>query len=393
MPEKSPPKRNQIIQPGTTFADFAKGQGVTSFSQKAKQPLWKGPTVDGVTFSMLASFMGCRERFRVKVIEGLRPQEGFNHRIEYGHMWHLCEEYHAQGQAWERALEGYCQQLARQYPMDQNQINKWFNICSLQFPLYVEYWSRNADEIARQPVLQEYPFDTQYLLKSGRIVRLRGKWDSIDLVHGELWLQENKTKGDIDQLQIGRQLKFDMQTMIYLSAMLCEQTRMDDSTAHARMTYREGRGRNAYRIAGVRYNVVRRPLSGSKGSIRQKQGESEDQYYRRLAEYIVNEPDTYFMRWNIPIDVHDIIRFQHRCLDPILEQICTWYDYVTQHDGGLDPFGPHRSAEAGGIHWQHPFGLYNVLDEGGNTDLDEYLATGSEVGLTRVNSLFTELEP
>lgn len=35
--------------------------------------------------------------------------------------------------------------------------------------------------------------------------------------------------------------------------------------------------------------------------------------------------------------------------------------------------------------------LTNVLDEGGHSDLDEYLATGSTVGLRRVTDLFPEL--
>src|SRR4051794_6290554 len=55
-------------------------------------PLWKGPEEDGITFSLLSQFLVCRERFRVRVIEGLSAGGGFNHRIEYGSMWHTCEE-------------------------------------------------------------------------------------------------------------------------------------------------------------------------------------------------------------------------------------------------------------------------------------------------------------
>jgi hypothetical protein len=47
-----------------------------------KDPLWKGPLTDGVTQSMLGDFVACRERFRVKYIEGLQTGEGFNHLLE-----------------------------------------------------------------------------------------------------------------------------------------------------------------------------------------------------------------------------------------------------------------------------------------------------------------------
>jgi hypothetical protein len=42
-------------------------------------------------------------------------------------------------------------------------------------------------------------------------------------------------------------------------------------------------------------------------------------------------------------------------------------------------------------HWQHPFGVYNVLDEGGSSDLDNYLESGTEIGLARTTNLYPEL--
>jgi hypothetical protein len=39
-----------------------------------------------------------------------------------------------------------------------------------------------------------------------------------------------------------------------------------------------------------------------------------------------------------------------------------------------------------------PYGVYSPLLDGGSTDLDEHLLTGSEVGLRRVDKLFKELQ-
>ncbi len=44
------------------------------------------------------------------------------------------------------------------------------------------------------------------------------------------------------------------------------------------------------------------------------------------------------------------------------------------------------------FHWRHPFGSINWVDEAGETELDEYLDSGSTVGLRRVTNLFPELQ-
>jgi hypothetical protein len=43
------------------------------------------------------------------------------------------------------------------------------------------------------------------------------------------------------------------------------------------------------------------------------------------------------------------------------------------------------------VHWRHPYGVYNSLDEGYATEYDEYLRSGSMSGLTTVTNLFPEL--
>jgi hypothetical protein len=363
---------------------------------KRTGPLWKGPQVDGITYSMLCGFLSCRERFRLKVIEGLRANDQFNHRMEYGQMWHVCEEAHAHAtptNRWELKLKEYCQGLLQRYTTSQEQIAHWYEVCKTQFPVYMDYWSKHKDVVSREPLFQEQVFDVPYELPSGRNVRLRGKWDSVDLIGGGkkgrgVYLQENKTKGDIDEVQIKRQLTFDLQTMLYLTALTQEQERLDDSTIKRKLSYQSGKWRLALPVKGVRYNVVRRPLSGGKGTIKQKQGESRIEYYARLKEYIVNEPETYFMRWTVDILPVDILKFRQCCLDPLLEQVCGWYEWMVALED--DPFA--QQSHHGGIHWRHPFGVRNILDEGGSTDLDEYLTNKSEVGLQRVDKLFTELE-
>lgn len=376
----------------TKFSEELRKYGVKSIvNKKRESPLWNGPEKDGITFSLLSRFLTCRERFRLLVIEGLRAHQTFDHKIEYGHMWHACEEALAAKGSWKPALANYCRRAVQTYPTDAERIDHWYNVCLLQFPIYVKYWEAHKDVTNRIPIAQERVFDVPYVLPSGRVVRLRGKQDSVDYIvesrtRGKVYLQENKTKGDIDESKLRRQLTFDLQTGMYLTAIAF------DKTFPVNKTYGK-------KIGGIRYNVVKRPLSGGKGTIKRKEpskanpyGESKDAYYRRVAEYIENEPHEYFMRWRVEISEADLHKFRSECLDPILEQLCEWWDWVSRYSNPFGTKGDKYPNRTNSIHWRHPFGVHNVLDEGGSTDLDNYLATGSELGLTRVETLFNELE-
>ncbi len=351
--------------------------------KKPEPPLWKGPHEDGITFSMLTRFLSCRERFRVRYIEGLKPVNQFNHRIEFGSMWHVCEEAFAKG--WEREanvqiLTEYARDLSKKYPTQQEAIRNWYEICRLMFPIYVQYWSAHPDVTNRTPLMQEQVFDVPYLLPSGRTVRLRGKWDSVDLVGGKdggIFIQENKTKGEIDLEQTTRQMGFDLQTMIYMVAL----EKYGQGPGGFILGGKKSAG-NQYPLRGVRYNVVKRP--------RQYQGKKEtrEEFHSRLQGIVQETPQDFFMRLRTEITSTDIARFKERCLNPILEQVCDWYDWVAgDKSHGRDPF-----KDLNTIHWQHPFGSINYLDEGGSSDVDSYLTTGSKLGLVREEKLFSELQ-
>lgn len=222
-------------------------------------------------------------------------------------------------------------------------------------------------------MMQEEVFHIPYQLPSGRTVYLRGKWDSVDVVGSgnkqRIVLQENKTKGEVVEEQLRKQLLFDLQSMYYLVALRAA----------------------GYKCEAIRYNVVRRPLSGGKGSIRQckptksnPQGESKQEFYDRLAKIIAEEPEHFFMRWDVIVTYKDVCQFCNWFLDPCLEELCRWWDYIR-----AKPLNPWRNGNT--LHWQYPYGIYNALAQGGSTEVDEYLATGSMLGLAKIDSLFREL--
>jgi len=345
--------------------------------------VWKGPEEDGITFSLLSKFLTCRERFRIRVIEGLKPAERFSGKMEFGNLWHAAEEAHATAdESWSEAVSVYASLLSNKFPYDRDEIDKWRAVVLTQFQLYVDYWSKHPDVIARTPLMSEQVFDVPYKLPSGRTVRLRGKWDSIDLVGGKqpgIWIQENKTKQRIDERQICRQLTGDLQTMLYVVAFSEYQYPSDPK---AELTGPEEL--NDYPLKGVRYNIIRRTEH------RVGKKETLSDFCDRLKGIVLENPGEWFMRWNVIVTPTDVKRFRERTLDPILEQLCEWYDCMKFSAG--KPFGgQYNCVDNHGIHWQHPFGAANGVDEGWGSDLDEYLYSGDTLGLTKTDNLFPEL--
>lgn len=367
-------------------------QRMKEAKQNATTPLWKGPTEDGITFSLLSRFLVCRERFRLLAMEGIDVADTFNPKLEFGNMWHLCEEVHAaflkKGQHtnvnvyWYKVLKDYARDLCQKYPTQQEQVDHWYHVCLVQFPAYMEYWAKRKTDDGKilESLLQEQVFNVPYSLKSGRVVRLRGKWDRVDLVELEgvpsIWIQENKTKGSIKSEQITRQLRFDLQTMIYKIAL-----EKYDWTAAIK----------PFPVAGVRYNVIRRdcPIRRHKPSKSNPVGETKEHFYDRLKnDYFRAEPEEWFMRWTCRISKQDTERFRQQCLDPVLEQLCDWWDWVAgSKSHGRSPF-----RDDNRVHWRHPYGVWNTLNEGGVSDLDYFMDEQSMTGLSKATSLFKELE-
>ncbi len=356
--------------------------------RSSMQPVWKGPrsssSQGGITQSLMTRFMTCRERFRLYVIEGLKPISKFNHLLEYGSLWHECEENHAAGRDFLPYLQKSCNDLLLKYKQDQQQINKWYNCCKLQFPIYVRYWLSHEKDLNVKYLMQEESFKVKYKTPGGAEFYLRGKWDGVVKIDDEVYLDEHKTKSEIDRQKITTQLRGgDNQTMMYLTAL-------GEWAKHGRMRDKED-VIFAEDIAGVRYNLIKRPLSGGKGTIKMLKGsknrrpETPAAYYARLAGIIEENADNFFAKFTVEVSKQEVRDYKKKTLNGLLCQIDDWYEWVTSPEGRKDPF-------ANPIHWQHPTGIYNPVNEGRMSDIDNYIMTGNATGLEEVETLFPELE-
>jgi len=364
-------------------------------SKSKKRPVWAGPYYKengGITQSMLQQWLVCRERSRIRLVEGLKGPETFREGLEYGNMFHEAEEAHGKGKDWKKAITNYATKLAKKYPLQQETIAKWMSVCLVQYEVYLDYW-KGQKQLTRkkvEPLLREQVFCIGIAIPNvggSRLanVYLKGKWDGVDLVgsgkNQSLALCENKAHGGMyyNPDKKASQLAFDFQTMFYVLTL-------EESAA----VYQYGLPYKP--VKNIFYNVMKRPLTGGKGSIVQKKptktnpkGESLPEFYERLGSVIREQPEEFFSRFDVQLDEMDVTRFYKQTLRNVLEQFCKWWDFVSSDEGLAEPF----SSE---INYRTPYGVFNPISAGLPTDYDTYLDEGSNTELEFNDSFYPELE-
>ena len=379
-----------------------------------KEPLWKGPQEDGITFSLLSKWLVCPERFRLMVVEGLvEPEEKFPHALEYGSLWHEAEEAYAGGNDWKAAVRKYSEKLRAEYPADDKEIAKWTYICLCMFPEYTKFWKRDRMEKQRQPVLEEVAFRVPYQLPSGRWLTLRGKWDCVFMLGKFLWLQENKTKGNIDEEGITATVSKNLQSMLYQIAL---RVAYDPKTGAIDTGGEYVDTAMGLKHSGTLYNVIRRPLS-DRYSPKQRKKENDRDFWKRasVGQVEAKKPAHWFKRWKVNIPQRKLETFKRETFDPLLERLLDWWEWVAADP--FNPWEPRRAVidetDAAGIlrllnaseptpkqhclvpnavHWMFPWGVYNSIAGGWRGDYFETLAKGNRHGLVEKTTLFPELE-
>lgn len=320
-------------------------------SSKRRQPVPKKRAPfqdlyrDGISYSSLAKFVNCRERFRLYYVEGLRPV-GTTESLEFGTMFHSLLEGYAQGIPFETLKANL---------MNQVRPGNDFYTTALEvlivFEHYIDYWKTNDRKVSY--VSQEESFRETVYLPSGRKLDIKGRFDEIFRRDGGLWLQENKTKSRVEDAILMNILPYDLQTMLYCYAI--------------KLKYKEV-------PKGVLYNVIRQP------GLREKKSENLTDYCARVNEDIASRRDHYFIRFQIDITPENLQDFVKKTLYPLLESVCIWWESI-QHD----PFAPWvlPNGQVNANHWQRPFGVYDPF-RNGKGDYFDLITRGTEVGLKRM---------
>lgn len=326
-------------------------------SKASEKPVWGGPVVDGVTVSLLMKFLSCPERFRTYAIKGLEPKRFVSYPIEFGNMWHVCEEFSPN---YLPHLTQYTQKQQVVYPFDKILLNTWMSVCRILFETYLSYYPSYRVSLYREQV-----FRVPYQLPCGRVVYLRGKIDGIDRMdNGDYCLFETKTKTSLFNEEFFQtRLSYDLQTMFYLTAIQHDESLDFDKT----------------RLTNIVYNVIRRP------SIQPKSYEDAT-FVQELQQKVQQEPSKYFHRYQIEIDPKQVEIFQERTLVPILTWLCNWYEMVVSIDEERIYSDPR------GLHFLSPYGVLDLLEYDWGLSYLTYLQTGEDRMFDQVHTLFPELE-
>lgn len=290
---------------------------------------------DGITQSMLASFLTCRQKsqYQLDRWEPIATTSSMNRgnlfhlalELWYGHQYHNLPFLPAVEERWR-------QLTFKQGPVDPIAFEESMSLLQALWPHYTTHW-KHADSKFTWHSLEQV-FDVVW---NG--FRLRGKFDGIAKINNKYWLFETKTKASIDEDGLLDQLQFDFQVLYYLTAM--------------RALGIEGNG--------VIYNVIRIPTLLKKESIQERM--------ERLSNLVLKDPKYYFMRLEVSYSQDIITRFE-------LELLSKLKDYQAWTKGSLPTY---RNETACIGRMKCPF--------------LKACASQSLVGYKRSKQLFKELRP
>ena len=298
-------------------------------AKKAKKKSYRDLYEDGVTYSFLSQFHNCRESARLQYVEGWQS-DGLSVPLDFGIAFHDCLEWTSKGHSSEtinRPLKKYQVSKLSNSKLrldERKKLKQVIDLVRIIFPLYAEYWaSRDKDhKYVYQEESFHIPHSVPYYGKT-KIVPVRGRIDEAFYRKSDnaLVLQENKTKGQIDEDGIQSSLHMDLQTMMYSMAL---------------------RHLTGSAPSEILYNVIRRP------GLRPRQKETDQEFLKRVEEDVRGRPSFYFMRWQVELAPGDLDCWIDSTFNPILTQIIRWWDSIAN-----DPFNP-DSPE----HYVDPEGLF-----------------------------------
>lgn len=273
--------------------------------------MWKGPSVDGVTQSLINRFLQCPFAAYIYLILGLQEEEEPQPNLIWGDCFHKGLELFIPSRDFPSAVQGMLEYLEEEYPYAPSTFK-------LSLPKMLRIYKLKefeGDWITEQVIDQEVCID-------GTWIRFRGKRDGITHNHPQYGqvLAEHKCKGFIDPSLCKDELPEDLQLNVYLKLDNTEWVFYD--LIKIPDTQKYGPGKAAFESSK---DYIERIYHGPMGSYGGKYP-----IYSNKAEWI--NQGIYFL----PQEKQE--EYWDRTIIPIVKRICNWYDWVTQ--SGFDHENP-----------------------------------------------------
>lgn len=250
---------------------------------------------DGLTQGLLGRFLGCPERHRLAMVEGLSKIRTGG-ALAFGSLFHEVLDVVARSHETAPTPGKILEIVSSIEKRDRDKLVKMaanaqqlqeleenFGLAEVVLQEYFVRW-RQDFETKRWVCVEEH-FSVPYQGTRRLRIPVRGKWDGLYRTGASnaLWLFETKTKARIEEDNIADMLGFDLQVCLYLWA--------------AEQVYGE-------RPVGVLYNIVRRP------QLKQNQKETRPQFLQRVGADIRQRPEFYFQRMEAVITDEDMRKWQ-----------------------------------------------------------------------------------
>lgn len=286
-----------------------------------RNPALYDPARDGVTFSLLSTFLDCREKAKLYLQGWSGTQPNFH--LVFGGLAHavLRAAYtqHRAGtlrsypkQVWvSRTLERLRTVWVTEHPRPSDTavaiLEEALAKANIILPYYFLYWKRDFEEMRWIQVEETFrlPWSVTMLDGSTRSTFLRGRIDGAYVLPNAKRvvlrtaprLLETKTRNSVDEDALIDTMPFERQTNIYLTAL---------------------RRTTGTHPPSMLLNVIRKPL------LRQKQKESWPEFETRIRADVQSRMDWYFMRMNMDVDPEDIDRNEGE-LNALIQDFVRWW--------------------------------------------------------------------
>lgn len=236
---------------------------------------------NGITQSLLSTFLRCRKAFLYSVNKITPDITGLTMGYSFGSFMHeMLDELYSGVKLNKLGYDKYIKK--NPYPDAEKDAGLIETILKRYVDVYV------ADFKDKKFIKTEQEFDVDW-----HSFKLRGKIDGVYRdKKDKLWLIEHKTKSRINEDDLMLQLTMDSQNLFYILA--------------AEIIFGEP-------VQGVLYNIIRKP--GHK----QTQKETLKEFCSRVGNIIDNEPDHFFLRFEIPYTKKDKREFNDELVEKLID--------------------------------------------------------------------------
>lgn len=226
-----------------------------------------------VTQSMLQTFMRCRLKSKLYLARWEKDMKGKKDAAHRGTLWHKVLELHYQGKL---DIEGFLGTVERHYTELDEQVRLDFaRTIGHMFPVYQKFYQARDAKIKRSHFESVFEYQIEGVLLSGKLDCL------LTFDKGSLYLEDTKTKGQIDDPQEYVKLlvnDFQMLTYCYVLRKM------------------------GYPVKGCVHNIIRWPSHKSEASLLADLNKRPDHFFIRVpCDYSERQIESFGIDTLIPV--------------------------------------------------------------------------------------------